>query len=191
MKESEKRRIRILFIGNSHTYVNDMPALVEKLAQKDGMDCEVTMIAHGGWFLEQHAAEPDVRFNILFGHYDYVVLQEHAHPFGPEEKMFSAAEKIGGWIREAGSTAVAYMTLTRKGEETQQPRMTAAYEEMARRLPALLAPVGVQWWKYQEAHPDVEMYAPDGAHASQQGSALAAEVIWKTIREHAARNDRL
>ena len=63
--------------------------------------------------------------------------------------------------------------------------MTAAYEEMARRLPALLAPVGEEWWKYLHAHPEIEMYAPDGEHASPAGSEFAAKVIWKTIRAHA------
>ena len=76
----EKRTLRILFIGNSHTYFNDMPAMVAEKARKAGFDCEVTMIAHGGWYLEQHVQEPDVRFNILYGHYDYVVLQEFSHP---------------------------------------------------------------------------------------------------------------
>ena len=50
----EKRTLRILFIGNSHTYFNDMPAMVAEKARKAGFDCEVTMIAHGGWYLEQH-----------------------------------------------------------------------------------------------------------------------------------------
>ena len=39
-------------IGNSHTYFNDMPAMVAEKARKAGFDCEVTMIAHGGWYLE-------------------------------------------------------------------------------------------------------------------------------------------
>lgn len=72
------------------------------------------MIAHGGWFLHQHQKEPDVRFNILFGNYDYVVLQEHAHPFGPESVMIEAAREISKWIREAGSIPVAYMTWAEK-----------------------------------------------------------------------------
>ena len=182
MIQNGGKTVKILFIGNSHTYVNDMPAMVAELAERDGISCEVTMIAHGGWFLEQHAAEPEVRFNILHGGYDYVVLQEHAHPFGTEEKMFAAAEKIGGWIREAGSTAVAYMTWTEKENEAGQPRMTAAYVKIAESLPALLAPVGTEWWKYRHAHPEIEMYAPDGQHASLQGSEFAAEVIWNTIR---------
>ena len=40
--------------------------MVAEKARKAGFDCEVTMIAHGGWYLEQHVQEPDVRFNILY-----------------------------------------------------------------------------------------------------------------------------
>ena len=50
------KKLRILFIGNSHTYYNDMPNMVAEKSRKEGYDCEVTMIAHGGWFLEQHGA---------------------------------------------------------------------------------------------------------------------------------------
>lgn len=70
--------MRVLFIGNSHTYFNDMPEIFAELARMKGIACEVTMITHGGWFLHQHQKEPEVRFNILYGNYDYVVLQEHA-----------------------------------------------------------------------------------------------------------------
>lgn len=107
------------------------------------------MIAHGGWFLEQHVAEPDVRFDILFGNYDYVILQEHAHPFGPEEKFFDAARKLNAWIREANSTPVIYMTWAMKEEEAVQPRMTKAHREIAEEIDALLAPVGEEWWQYK------------------------------------------
>lgn len=138
----EKRTLRILFIGNSHTYFNDMPAMVAEKARKAGFDCEVTMIAHGGWYLEQHVQEPDVRFNILYGHYDYVVLQEFSHPFGPEEKFFGAVRTLNQWIREAKSKPVIYMTWARKEEQEVQPRMTAANKQIAEEIGALLAPVG-------------------------------------------------
>ena len=89
------------------------------------------MIAHGGWYLEQHVKEPDVRFNILYGHYDYVVLQEHAHPFGPEEKFFEAARMLSQWIREAGSKPVLYMTWAKKEEEHEQAHMTEVHKAVA------------------------------------------------------------
>ena len=61
----KKKPLGILFIGNSHTYCNDLPLMVRQRAEEAGYDCRVTMIAHGGWFLAQHAEEPDVRFNRL------------------------------------------------------------------------------------------------------------------------------
>lgn len=175
--------MRVLFIGNSHTFFNDMPNIFANLVRGEGIPCEVTMIAHGGWFLEQHLAEPETRFNILHGNYDYVVLQEHAHPFGPEEKMLTAAAGLNEMIREAGSKPVAYMTWTRKGDEAGQEEMSAAYRKMAEQTGAILAPVGDEWWTYIHENPDVELYASDGAHASPTGSSLAAAVIWTAIRK--------
>ena len=67
----DKKGISILFIGNSHTYYNDMPFMVQRRFEDDDISCQVVMIAHPGWYLAQHAEEPDVRFNILFGGYDF------------------------------------------------------------------------------------------------------------------------
>ena len=58
--------MRVLFIGNSHTYFNDMPNMFAELARKEGVACEVTMLAHGGWYLEQHQAEPETSCQGLF-----------------------------------------------------------------------------------------------------------------------------
>lgn len=94
---TDQKKLRILFIGNSHTYFNDMPEMVAERFRKTKYDCEVTMIAHGGWFLEQHVNEPDVRFNILYGHYDYVVLQEPCASIWSRRKIFqssSPAERV-------------------------------------------------------------------------------------------------
>ena len=177
------KKLRILFIGNSHTYYNDMPNMVAEKSRKEGYDCEVTMIAHGGWFLEQHVQEPDVRFNILYGQYDYVVLQEHSHPFGPEEKLFDAVRQLNTWIREANAKPLVYMTWAKKDEPDQQARMTKAFRQAAEEANALLAPVGELWWEYRKNHQEVEMYAEDNAHASREGSEFAADCIWNTIKE--------
>lgn len=177
----KKEHLRILFIGNSHTYFNDMPAMVADMARESGFECDVAMLAHGGWFLEQHVKEPDVRFNILYGHYDYVVLQEHSHPFGPEEKLYEAARALNKWIREAGSVPVIYATWAKKDEEPQQERMNAAHEKIAAEIGAVLAPVGQNWWNERRKQPDIEMYYEDGAHASENGSAYAAKIIWEAV----------
>lgn len=176
------KKLRILFVGNSHTYYNDMPEMVrQRFTDEDGFDCEVVMIAHGGWFLAQHAEEPDVRFNIRYGHYDYVILQDHAHPFGPEEKFYDAVRTLTGWIKEAGSTPVIYTTWARKNEPEKQAQMSAAHRKIAEETGSLLAPVGEEWWHYRKDHPEIEMYREDGSHATEAGSDFAAGLIRNVI----------
>ena len=176
-----QKTLGILFIGNSHTYYNDMPLMVQRHAADEGFDCRVTMIAHGGWFLEQHVKEPDVRFNILFGKYDYVIFQDHTHPMAPLEEFRTAAGALNEWIREAGSTPVIYETWAKKDEPEVQDSMNIVHQSVAKEIGALLAPVGENWWAYKNGHPELEMYASDGMHASRAGSELAAKYIWETI----------
>ena len=179
----KKKELSILFIGNSHTYFNDMPLMVKRRAEDESYHCRVTMIAHGGWFLSQHVAEPDVRFNILYGQYDYVVLQEHAHPFGPAERFLEAAVSLNQMIREAGSIPVIYECWAKKDEPEVQDHMNEIHRQVAEKIHALLAPVGENWWNCINSRPDTEMYADDGAHASAAGSDFAAKHIWATIRD--------
>lgn len=179
---AKKRSLNLLFIGNSHTYYNDMPLLVKRRAENIGYTCHVTMLAHPGWFLSQHAQDPEARFNILHGGYDYVVLQEHAHPFGPEEGFFTAAHSLGAWIRETEAVPVIYETWAKKDEPHLQPHMNEVHEKVAADINALLAPVGEGWWDYIKSWPGLEMYAEDGTHASPAGSDFAAKMIWETIR---------
>ena len=134
-------------------------------------------------FLEQHVQEPDVRFNILYGQYDYVVLQEHSHPFGPEEKLFDAVRQLNTWIREANAKPLVYMTWAKKDEPDQQARMTKAFRQAAEEANALLAPVGELWWEYRKKSSGSGNVCRDNAHASREGSEFAADCIWNTIKE--------
>ena len=181
MSARRRKSLKILFIGNSHTYYNDMPLMLKARADEEGYDCSVTMLAHPGWFLEQHVKEPEVRFNIMFGNYDYVVLQEHANPFGPEDVFLEAAKILNTWIREAGSIPVLYETWAKEDEPEKQEIMNKVYHQIADEIEALIAPVGENWWAYSKAWPHIEMYESDGAHASADGTEFAARIIWASI----------
>lgn len=183
--------MKVLFVGNSHIFNYEVPGLVTQLASKDGIECFTIMNAHGGWTLYQHTKEPDVPYNIKNGGFDYIVLQEHTHPFNIDGKMTEACSIIDKWAKEAGSTLVLYMTWAQKWEEHMQYEITSLFHQTADSLGALLAPVGEMWWPYLHAHPEVNMYGPDGGHASLAGATFAAEIIWNTIKNHALGNNKL
>ena len=174
--------IKVLFIGNSHTYVNDLPKLFKEFARIDGYNTEAFMIAHAGWKLKQHASEPDVKFNILNGKFDYVVLQEHAHPFGPKEEVMDAIRKIDEFIKEAHSKLVIFPTWAKKNERSVQGFMSEVHREIGKELKGIVANVDIDWWNSIDNNPDIDLYGPDGAHASIYGSSLAAKAIWETIK---------
>lgn len=176
--------MKILFIGNSHTFNNSVPLTVKQLAEAEGYDAQVAMIAHGGWTLYRHVKEPEAEFNILYGGYDYVVLQEHAHPFDLDGHMIQACEILGKWCRQANSVPVFYMTWTQKWERHLQDEMSEGSRLAALAAGGLLAPAGLRFWEQYDLHPELELFSPDGGHASAIGSRIAAESIWETIRDH-------
>jgi hypothetical protein len=69
---------RVLFLGNSYTYVNDLPITFARLAQSGGHSVEVGMVANGGETLSQHAAAADDAGKISSQRWSYVVLQEQS-----------------------------------------------------------------------------------------------------------------
>lgn len=174
---------RVLFIGNSHTYVNDMANMFKNICRADEnvSDVFVTMLASGGKTLDWHAEQPETPFNILCGDYDYIVLQQAAHPFGGKEELFAGADRLNEWISKTNAQIVAYMTWAEKRFPENQERMSEAYEELAERLHCILAPVGRIWQKILENEKQIELYADDGEHASKNGSFLAALTIYRAI----------
>ena len=173
--------MKTLFIGNSHTYFNDMPGIFKEICKAHGIDMHVTMLTRGGMGLDYHMNQEHTRFNILYGGYDYVVLQHTAHPMGDFDLMRKGAQTLVKWAKEAGSTPVLYQTWAKKGDEDFQPFMSGVYDLLGRELHALVAPVGNRWQQHRRLHPDTEMYFTDGEHASPAGSLLAAQVIFETL----------
>lgn len=172
--------MRVLFIGNSHTYFNDMPHIFKLICQENNISMEVTMLAHGYKGLDFHQKEPEVKFNILYGNYDYVVLQ-HLQAGFDEKVLGSSVEAIKKLIDRAGAKAVLYMPWTIKSEEEKQPLMSEAYLKLGKKLGIPVAPVGIVWWNFKKLYPKEELYFKDDKHASPVGSTLAAYTIFHTI----------
>lgn len=175
----ENQTLRVLFIGNSHTYYNDMPYLFQQLAQwASGAAVEVVLLAQGGWSLGQHLGEEE-RFNIRYGRYDYIVLQEVTHPFPGAEALLEQAGALGAWIAHTGARTVGYMTWAEQGRPEDQARLTEAFRALAREQDVLLAPVGLAFQSLRES--GIGLYDADGRHASPAGSYLAACVLLAAI----------
>lgn len=174
---------KFLFIGNSHTYFNDMPQLFANLYQAGtGERAEAVMLSHPGRSWEWHEKEAyELRYNLLYGGYDWCFLQQAAHPFPGEETTRTCGSYLIGLCRLAGTHPVLVETWAKKEEPEEQERMNRVYREMSREHRCLLSPVGEIWQTVRECCPEAELYFEDGAHASVYGDYLIACSHYRTV----------
>ena len=180
MKNKERGNfMKILFIGNSHTFVHYVPLRVKAYLEENGVQADVVMQTHPGMVLDWHLKQSPTYFNLIYGDYDAVVLQHNAHPFPGKESLLSSGIEMKKLIPEK-TKVYLYMTWSEKNNPEGQAIMSESYEELGEKIGAAICPVGTIWWKVKENYPD-ELYFDDGEHTSVFGASLAAVVIARTF----------
>lgn len=183
-RASGERPLRVLFVGNSYTYVNDLPWLVGQLASSAGgaRRLETGMVAEGGATLRSHWEGGRALEAIRAGRWDYVVLQEQSSlPLNQPDVMRKYARLFDAEIRRAGARTVFYLTWSRQSRPETQAALTEAYAGVARELGAELAPVGTAWHSALRENPRLALYSEDGSHPGPAGSYLAACVFYSVF----------
>ena len=176
-----KKNISILFVGNSHTFVNQVPAIVHDLFAKIGVEAHCVMNTSGGKCLEFLYSFPNTKYNIVHGKYDYVILQNKATNFAKEPYLEYGKKIVDEYISQTTSKTVLYMVWSNKGKKEEQEPMINAVTELAEYANAIIAPAGPAWHKALRCRPKPELYQADGNHATPTGSYLAASCIFYAI----------
>jgi len=184
---------RVLFLGNSYTYFNNLPAIVSELA-KAGHQCtvETRMIAPGGKTLRDHWDSSASREALNSEAWDFVVLQDQSTlginfyfegqtRVTSDEKFRPYATLWANEIRKHHATPVFYLTWARKATPADQAALNYAYISAAKTTHSLVAPVGLAWARVRQTDPTIDLYYRDGAHPSPAGSYLAACAIYAAI----------
>ena len=173
---------RILFIGNSYTYFNDLPSLVQQLAESAGHEFEVESSTSGGKSLKWHFYNSTAVSRIENESWDFVILQDHSlQAIEEPEKFHSSITAFSDRIKGAGATPLLFMTWSRQHLPEMQDAITREYTSAAKNTSALLAPVGEAWRDALSADEDLILHTSDLTHPNLLGSYLAACVIASTI----------
>ncbi|RJF96733.1 SGNH/GDSL hydrolase family protein [Noviherbaspirillum cavernae] len=172
--------MRILFIGNSYTYYNDMPQLLARLASVSGVarPVQAETIAVGGASLKSHWDKGQAQAVIGRGKWDYVVLQEHSLlPLREPTATRHAIRLFHERIKAAGAKTILYLTWARAHAPQTQAELNRAYDSIGKEPGISVAPVGPAWLFARKADPGIPLYESDDSHPSILGSYLAAYVF--------------
>ena len=172
--------MKLLFIGNSHTYYNSMPEIVMRLLEATGIKTHVTMLTTGGKGLAYHVSSPATAFNIRCGKYDAVIAQEKASGFLAEE-FREPAKAIKEMADKADSPFYLYMPWAKRDARADQRAMTDAYQDFCRANKCFFAPAGEVFSRFLSTESADALYREDGCHATLLGSYIAAVTIFYTI----------
>lgn len=178
------RTLRVLFVGNSLVYVNNLPAVLRAVAGAQPVPVVIdtqTFVAPGGTVAERwkdgHAAAA-----LASGHWDFVVLQERggllACMVDPDQRTSAdcrASDAAHRAFARAAKTAGARVLLmsTWGPDKAWQGRLDRAAQQLAGRLHADVVPAGPTLRAYAAQHGEDATF-PDKLHPSLAATLVMA-----------------
>ncbi len=180
----------ILFVGNSFTYYNDLPAVFARLCAAAGHDISVGSVFKGGWYLSRYADAQDEMGAVLRSEYptqpwDLIIWQDQSfNPVGDRANFLAAAKELctafparsghaffQTWAYEDQSEKLSGTNLT---YDEMHDGLKYAYMQAARENGAICVPVGDAFSLCYHTRPDIALYVYDHFHPNHNGTYLAA-----------------
>lgn len=190
---------RVLMVGNSLTYTNDIPALLKNMCKNTGIDATVDSVTQGYHSLTQYAYPTNAYETQLHQKlisklttqkWDYVVLQGRSdETIVSSESMRNAIAYLYPYIKNAGAQMVLYLTwapdLGSEGYDidSRQGKIAEVYYSIARQYNCALAPSGIAFARERKLYPEYDLYysSTDRLHPNLSGSYLSACCIYGTL----------
>ncbi len=182
---------RVLFVGNSYTYYNDLWDLFTQAGESLGYTITADHVTQGGYYLDQYLNKKD-EFGIQLmqcfskNTYDAVFIQEQStNAIQNYERFEDGVKGLDEMIRANGAKTILYQTWGRQENsptlyalnltnKSMTEGLIAAYDKAAAAIDAPVSPVGAAFYDVYTTHEEIELYDPDTSHPSLAGSYLSA-----------------
>jgi len=171
---------RILFVGNSLTYVNDLPGMVKALADSAGITgVQTAQIAKPDYALEDHWNDGQAGNVIGRGGWHLVVMQQ-----GPSAVLANRAN-LRQWaatfadlIKSKAGAPAMYQVWPAQVNFSDFDASAESYRLAAQDINGLFLAAGNAWRAAWANDAGLPLYGPDGLHPSVTGTYLAALTIF-------------
>ena len=183
----DEHMYEVLFIGNSLTYVHDIPSIIQKMVQANGGYMVYSQDTPGGSYLKDH----ENNFNILIEKYNFthVILQGQSYePIDQKEGFLAAMVMYGEKAKEKGAEVIVYESWAYDRESYKNltryqmtERLREAYEEAANLIGAKITRSGEAFRLFEETVGRTPSLYQDMNHQSIYGAYLSACVHYSTL----------
>lgn len=184
-KPASEKTERVLFVGNSLTYVGNIPAVYSSLATENGHPTHSDMIVRGGATLAQRVTDGSVKEALSRGDYTTLVIQERGGDlicsFGPDSCVESraAVNELASLAKERGLNVVLLGTY--QPHPNASRKIVEKESEAAQEAGILYAEVSEKLQELREAEPDLIWFSDDGIHPGRDLALLNATVMYQAL----------
>lgn len=188
---------RVLFVGNSYTYVNNLPALFVGLAnaQPGGRRYEANLVAAPGGSIAERWQDGVAARQIASGRWQVLVLQERGGQLAclgkPDARsqpdcqaIANAHRKFAKLAKEHGMRVLLFGTWG--PDAIWQGQLSRGLRKLADFTGAEAVDAGADVRAFGTAHPRTTMYIDDILHPSLDASLLVAGRLYRQLENHAA-----
>jgi hypothetical protein len=181
----KKDTIRVLFVGNSYVYYNNLAQLIGLItdSMQTKIICKKSTI--GAATLEQHwngSRGLKSKQIIANNKFDIVVIQDNSmRPIEHKDSLLFFGHLFCDFIKNSGAKPYLYNTWAREKTPETQVLINNAYNELANLETATIVPVGTSWALARNKIPSMNLFHQDGSHPSPLGTFLIALNFIKKI----------
>ena len=172
--------LKILFVGNSLTYTNDLPVMLERLLVASGVEVsKVESEARPDFGLQDHWSSTRTMKTIDSGDWDVVIFQQGPSATEGRPSLIEYSHLFASRIRAAGAMPALYMVWPSSARLHDFPGVADSYRTASREIDGVLLPVGEAWMHAWMNDSKLRLYGRDGFHPSRLGTYLAALVMYQ------------
>ena len=187
-------KTRLLFIGNSATYVHNVPETLAALATEAGFPTEAVRITKGGFTLAQHADAACEHGQVVLARikegFDVVFLQDNGNCISNDEKRAAAkhaCRTLGAAIQETGASVRIYVRppygydIFGRSPVEQCMELDRLFGEIAQEIGAVCSYANRAFAYALTNGGELSLYGPDNAHTSPEGAYLIVCTLFSSL----------
>lgn len=183
-----KQSTKILFVGNSLTYGQDMPNLFVKIYRLLYSDAPLVVeSATGpGFTLREHLSNNKTQEALKRYNWDYVILQEGTQSaYNRPHESLESFRRLLKISASPGCKHLCVMIPADRGQFGWQARLSQFFRAIGKELNLPIVPLGDVCSFSQMRHTELNLHDPDDHHLSQAGSLLYACMAIKALKPFA------
>ena len=196
-EEVTPKEYKVLFIGNSFTFYNELDVVSEAIGKNLGLNITCERVAASSYHLYQHADSSDdygkqIEEKIQKNTYTHIIMQEHStYPVNNYNGFLSGATQLYNKLKQYQPNASISLYQTwgfqnmvgSYGSDIPacEQSLCEAYQKCAKALDIKVHYVGKAFTKVYKENSNINLYYSDNKHPSYSGTYLAALVHLMSI----------